>query len=299
MILLTGASGFIGGHLLNFLIDVYGSEHIVVLTSKPTTKCQYLLHNGYTFDDDLFIKNGYGNIETIIHAGAFTPKSSIDSNNIIGCYGNIKNTTKLLTSRLKKIKKFVYLSSLDVYDYSNTIEEYTLLNPESLYGHSKLYCEKLVKIWADEKIINHQILRIGHIYGPGEEEYQKLIPNTIRDVINNIDPVVFNGGIDLRSYIHVSDCCRLIIRAIELSQDVGPINIASDQSMCINDIVKLIIRISNKDLEIKYKEGNIISRNVTFNNAKMNKFLGVELISIDQGLLEEYDLMKKKLPIIK
>ena len=175
MILLTGATGFVGGHLLDALVDTFGSENIVALTSKPITKCRFLLHNGYSYVDDFFIKTDFADIDTIIHAGAFIPKSGAESNDILNCNSNILSTTRLITSTLHKIQKFIFLSTIDVYGCANTITEDTVTEPISLYGYSKLYCEKLITIWATQKSLNHQILRIGHVYGPGEEKYKKII----------------------------------------------------------------------------------------------------------------------------
>jgi nucleoside-diphosphate-sugar epimerase len=151
MILITGASGFIGSHLLSSIIELYGQEKILALTSKPTSKCKYLLHNDYSFDDDYFVNSGFENIEIIIHAGAFIPKSSSDGNNISECNSNVSSTAKLLTSNLPNIKNFVFFSTVDVYGYNSLISEETNLSPSSLYGHSKVYCEQMITAWAAKK----------------------------------------------------------------------------------------------------------------------------------------------------
>ncbi len=67
MILLTGASGFIGRHLISALIHEYGKDNILALTSAPVNDANYILHNDYNFDVDYFVKSGYGKkIEIII-----------------------------------------------------------------------------------------------------------------------------------------------------------------------------------------------------------------------------------------
>src|SRR6266496_3272379 len=96
MILLTGASGFIGKHLLRALTELYGTENIVSLTSVPLDGNKYLIHNDYNFDRDFFKNSGYGSIDTVIHAGAFIPKSGKDVDSIVNCNRNIFTTQKLL-----------------------------------------------------------------------------------------------------------------------------------------------------------------------------------------------------------
>ena len=92
MILLTGASGFIGKHLLQKLIKKYGKEQVVAFTSKPLAGCNYLLHNNYKFKAGLFKLKGYENIDTVIHAGAFIPKFGKEANNFTLSNSNIINT---------------------------------------------------------------------------------------------------------------------------------------------------------------------------------------------------------------
>ena len=65
-------------------------------------------------DDDYFVNSGFENIETIIHAGAFIPKSNSDANYINGSNSNIISTTKLLSSTLPKLKKFIFRSTFSL-----------------------------------------------------------------------------------------------------------------------------------------------------------------------------------------
>src|SRR5689334_20381319 len=109
MILVTGVSGFIGKHLLAALVREYGKDNVVALTSKPTSMCPYILHQNYTFDTDYFVKKGYLSIRTIIHAGAFTPKGTSESNDWKQSFSNINNTQKVLQLQLPELQKFVFL----------------------------------------------------------------------------------------------------------------------------------------------------------------------------------------------
>ena len=97
MILLTGASGFIGNHLLKILIELYGKEKLIALTSKPIQECRYVLHNNYNFDESVFIQKEMKNIDIIIHAGAYIPKIQANLNNITGSKSNIDSTYKRST----------------------------------------------------------------------------------------------------------------------------------------------------------------------------------------------------------
>lgn len=292
MLLLTGASGFIGKHLLPLLIEKYGKNNIVALTSKPISECPFLLHDNYQFEQDFFTKSEFQDIDTIIHAGAYTPKKGSESNEIDLSNSNIYNTQKLLNSTLPSLRKFVFLSTLDVYDNEDIISESTLENPISLYGYSKLYCEKMIEVWGKKHNKAIQILRIGHVYGPGEEVYQKVIPVTFKKVLKNESPQIWGTGNELRSFIYIKDVAKAVANSINLKENIGVVNLVSGQAISINEIANKIIKISKIDVKTEKIHANSIGRDLVFDNSKMRQWLLDKETDIDIGLYEEYEYLK-------
>lgn len=293
MILITGASGFIGSHLLSSIIKVYGQEKILALTSKPTSKCKYLLHNDYFFDDDYFVNSGFENIETIIHAGAFIPKSNSDGNSISECNSNVSSTAKLLTSNLPNIKNFVFFSTVDVYGYNSLISEETNLSPSSLYGHSKVYCEQMITAWAAQKKICHQILRIGHVYGEGEEKYTKIIPITMQRLLSNTPLQMYGDGSEIRSFIYIQDVVNAVINVLKIKKYAGIINLVGDEKISIKELVSEIITLSQKNPKIDIIKKTTPNRDLVFDNSKMRDLLCIPSVGLKEGLLKEWNYMKK------
>jgi nucleoside-diphosphate-sugar epimerase len=292
MILLTGASGFIGRHLLSKLIEIFGRENILVLSSKPTNSCRFLLHNNYNFDAEYVLKNGYENIKTIIHAGAFTPKNVDVANDIELSNSNILNTQKLLNLSLPLLENFIFLSTLDVYDNTEEISEETFEKPISLYGFSKLYCEKMIEFWGNKNKKIVQVLRIGHVYGAGEEAYDKIIPSTFKKILRNESVQIWGTGEELRSFINVNDVVGSIIKSLTLKESIGVVNVVSSQPISIIELVKKIINISKSDSKIEYIKPNTVGRSLIFNNAKLKKCLLFNETKIEVGLKDELDYMK-------
>lgn len=293
MILITGASGFIGKHLLKFLTAKYGRENIVALTSQPIENVQCVLHNNYRFEDDIFIKHGFENIETIIHAGSYTPKNGNEINNIHLSNSNISTTELLIGAHLPNLKKVIYLSAIDVYNSASIITEQSVESPVSMYAHSKLYIEKMLQNWAiqEKKVV--QILRIGHVYGPGEEAYAKLIPETFRKILLNQDLTIWGSGEELRSFIYIDDLVKSITKSIEYSENLGVINVVGSQPISILNLVEKIKTIANSSVAIEKAEGNFIGKNSVFDNQKLLKFLLDKETKLDDGLLTEYQFMKQ------
>lgn len=292
MILATGITGFIGKHLLKSLIDKYGKENIVALTSAPIVDCKYLLHNNYNFEANYFADSGFSHINTILHAGAFAPKNNSTANNIELCTSNILNTQKLLSANLPEFKKFIFLSTLDVYDDDKIITEESIVNPVSLYGSSKLYCEKMIEAWAKNNGKICQILRIGHVYGNGEEKYQKIIPITINKILSGQNIELWGEGTDLRTFIHVDDVVNAIIKSVELENYIYPINVVGDKSISIYELIQKLIILSKKKCEITKKETTTVTRNLIFDNSKLKKYLLSPQKTFDEGLLEEIKYME-------
>lgn len=292
MILITGASGFIGKHLLKALILNYGKENVIALTSLPLRNARYVLHKGYHFDEDYLLNEGCAEVETIIHAGAFIPKNNSNAAEVNFCNSNIASTASLLNSKFVKLRKVIYLSTIDIYSDEETISENSLISPVSLYGDSKLYCEKMITSWCNKNGLNSHILRIGHVYGPGEHKYQKLIPVTINKILNGSAIEIFGEGNDLRSYIYIRDVVKAIMNSISLKEDVGPINIVSANKITIKEVISKIIKISNTNSEILQFPALGKQRDLTFDNKKMrNHLLAVEE-DFDIGLEEEWLTMK-------
>lgn len=294
MILITGASGFIGKHLLDELVSVYGREHILALTSNPLKGCPYLLHHNYNFSKNYFVESGYANIETIIHAGAFTPKSGQQANNIDECNTNIFNTSLLLSSNLPELKKIIYLSTLDIYGNDDVISENTKVEPVSLYGDSKLYCEKLVMRWAQSNNSIAQILRIGHVYGPGEEAYQKIIPITIQKLLKKQPLQIWGSGKELRSFIYIKDVIKAIISSLTLDESIGAVNVVSAHKVSMESLVEKLITISGEKPEIEYIANSAVARDLVFDNTKMKTFLLQDELPLTDGLAIEWEYMKGK-----
>jgi UDP-glucose 4-epimerase len=293
MVLVTGASGFIGSALLDQLIAKFGSNNVLALTSKPTDKCNYLLHNDYLFDSDFFIKSGNQNINTIIHAGAFTPKNGNQANECYKCTSNITNTEALLKANIPNLKRFVFLSTLDVYGVCDVLTEESPVLPISLYGQSKVYCEKMIVSWAKQNRILPQILRIGHVYGPGEEQYQKVIPVMIKKILNNEPIQIFGSGMDIRSFIYIEDVIQAIIKSIDLDSFQGPINIVGGNQISIKKLAQILIKNAKSNTVVEFIETiNANHRNFIFDNSKMKKYLLNHETDLVLGLKREYNYMK-------
>ena len=292
-ILLTGANGFIGKHLIQYLEEHHSPflKNLLLSGSKTNLKYDTILTKNYHFaSDSLHNKK----IDYVIHLGAFIPKQSSEANLINKTTSNITSTLSLLEHLPKTVKKFIFISTIDVYGITNkVINESLVPKPISLYGHSKLYCERMVEEWGKKNNILIQILRIGHVYGTGEEKYHKIIPVTMQRILKGDTIQLFGEGKDIRSFIFITDVIQAIMNAIKLESYSGVTNIVGQEQITISELVYKIITIANRPTNIENINSVSKTRDLIFDNIKMKELLHKPKVGLDEGLRKEWDYMQK------
>lgn len=127
-------------------------------------------------------------------------------------------------------------------------------NPDSDYGWEKLFSERLWMAWMRNYQLNVVIGRFHNIYGPEGTYYggkEKAPAAVCRKVIKGTTHVEnWGDGLQTRSFLYIDDCIDAI--RLVMDWDVNfPINIGSEEAITIQDLYKLVIEISGKDLYIK------------------------------------------------
>jgi UDP-glucose 4-epimerase len=290
-LLITGSSGFIGSHLLQAACKKFGKDNVIVLSSKENEVCDYVLYDSnYNIKDEDKIK--ISGADVILHAGAYIPKSRMEKNTLHRCTGNIVFTDLLLSLDFKSLKKVVYISTVDVYKNEDVITESSPIEPESLYGLSKLYSEKMVTQFCNEKGVICQILRVGHVYGPGEKLYEKIIPTLIRNMLNGRGVELWGDGSELRSFIYIEDVIEAIMASIKFNEDLGVINIVSSQSISIVELIGMLRSLIDCNIDLIYKRYQGEKRNLCYDNTKMLEYLLKKETDLESGLLSEINYFK-------
>lgn len=271
--IITGTSGFIGARLLQAARLSYG-EDVTAFSSRPAEGSHIVYRDAPGFGLGRAEQALVEEAEVLIHAGAFTPKSGADANQIKCCNGNITFTEQLLGLPWNNLKKIVFLSSVDVYmNVDSIITESTLTVPASLYGLSKLYGERMVTLSAAERGIASQVLRIGHVYGPGEEKYSKVLPKAIQNIVAGKDVELWGDGKELRSFIYIEDVVTAILKAVTLREEPGVINVVSGNAISIRDLLDKLIAIGGRGTSIVRREFSGVTRDLVFDNAKLKRYL--------------------------
>lgn len=275
-ILVCGAGGFIGSHLVKRLVeqghwvrgvdlkypeywDTFASEFIKGDLRDPNVVNLVL---------DSSIDEVYQLAADMGGAGfCFTGENDADilhNSAII----NLNIAKQCVES---KVDKVFYSSSACAYpernqldpDNPNCIESSAYpADPDSEYGWEKLFSERIYLAFARNYGLNVRIARYHNIYGPhgtwdgGREKAPAAICRKVARAENNSSIEVWGPGTQTRSFLYVDECVEGTIRLMN-SDFEGPVNLGSDRMISILDFTKMIIKMSGKSLSISHIEGPV------------------------------------------
>ena len=169
----------------------------------------------------------------------------------------------------KKVKKVFYSSSACIYpEYNqldpnnpNCVEESAYpADPDSEYGWEKLFSERMYLAFKKNYGLDVSIARYHNIFGPegtwdgGKEKAPAAMCRKVIQANNNGSIEVWGPGNQTRSFLYIDECIEATIR-LTRSDFCGPVNIGSEEMISINDLAKMAIDISNKDVNIDNLDG--------------------------------------------
>jgi nucleoside-diphosphate-sugar epimerase len=288
-ILVTGASGFIGRRLVTRLRNG-GEARVLALERTPSAQTQTdrLSVALEALDRDYWKRLGVGAIEVIFHFGAYIPKNATSADLVQPIVAsNVQGTAALLASLPNTPDRFIFASSVDVYRRvdGRKIDEASEVGPTTLYGASKVFGEELVRSYARSTGCSYSILRLGHIFGPGEERFQRVIPSLIRAMLSRRQPQLSGDGATERDYLYVDDAVDAVVAA-SLCERIDPLNVVRGESISILDLAKLIADITGYEGTFSFSGSN--GDSLRFDNSEMLRVLGVRsFVSLREGLARE------------
>jgi len=266
-ILVTGGAGFIGKHLVKYLLDKGNTITIFDNFSNSEEKSlEYYIKSGVKivngdirkFDE---ILKETEDQDVLIHLAAKISVSQSILNPSETFEVNVDGTKNVLEACKKNyVKKIIIASSAAVYGEGSSgmkLKESAKTNPISPYGKSKLKMEQEIEKNNKNDCV---ILRFFNIFGIGQTpEYAGVITKFIEMISSNKPLEIFGDGMQTRDFVSINDVVESIYDAIKNGKN-GTYNIASGKAITINELAEFMISLSKKDLEIHHiseKHGDI------------------------------------------
>jgi dTDP-glucose 4,6-dehydratase len=262
-IVITGAAGFIGSHLSEALLD-RGYEVIGIdnLLTGDTANIAHLINRDFSFIKHDVTNYIYveGPVHFVLHWAS--PASPIDYLELpiptlkVGALG----THKALGLAKTKGARFVLASTSEVYgDPLEHPQKETYwgnvnpIGPRGVYDEAKRFAEAMTVAYHRFHGLDAKIVRIFNTYGPRMRVNDgRAVPAFISQALRNEDVTVFGDGTQTRSFTYISDLVDGIIRLM-LSSMNEPVNIGNPHEMTIEQIARIIIRMTGATSQIVYK----------------------------------------------
>lgn len=256
-VLVAGAGGFIGGHLVKKLIE---EGHTVRAVDKK------VLHNWYQIQAsaenlvaDLSEKSSAfqatENIDWVFNLAAdMGGMGFIENNKALCMMSSLINTHLLMGSVENKVKRYFFSSSACVYaSWHQTTESDISLkesdaypaDPEDGYGWEKLFGERMCRHFSEDFGLEVRIARYHNVYGPfgtfdgGEKAPAAACRKVLEFASNKVGKIeIWGDGRQVRSFTYISDCVEGTLKLMNSDFD-EPLNIGSSESITIQDLYNI------------------------------------------------------------
>jgi UDP-glucose 4-epimerase len=301
-VLLTGATGFLGGALLRRL-GGQGHEILVLGRSEPRGEglppLTFLPADLAEPEAVLRHREVLQGVERVAHFAAAMLRSSDPAADdpVRAAAVNVQGTASLLAALPPTVSSFCYASTIDVYGapvHVPVTEDHPVA-PATYYGATKHAAEVLLRVWSARTGVQVASLRIAQVYGPGDTS-AKAIPNFLRACLRGERPPVRGSGEDQRDYVYVDDVAEAALLALERRAG-GVFNIAGGTGISMRELLAAIQRLTGSTGDPGWAPASGSAGRIVFDVGRARARLGWEpRVGLEEGLRRTRDGMLQRAP---
>jgi CDP-glucose 4,6-dehydratase len=313
-VLVTGGTGFIGSWITRGLFE--RKANVVVLVRdlvQPHTEIipkVRAIVKGDILDYEFLLRilNEY-EIDTTYHLAAQAIVGVANKNPVSTFETNIRGTWNLLEAirNSKSIKRVIVASTDKVYGKHEKLPYTEDFELKGLYPYdaSKVCEDILARTYFNTYGLPITVTRFANVYGGGDFNFSRIIPDTIRSLLLNKQPIIRSDGTPVRNYIYIFDVVNAyLLLAERIEKAIGnAFNFGTNKPISVLELVNLIIKVSGKNIAptVEGKEvpkGEIDKQYLDSSKAK--RILGWEAkVPLEEGLKHTYEWYGKNIDIIK
>lgn len=265
-VFVTGITGFLGSHLAKELVNRGANVVGLVRDSIP----QSFIYEGKEIEnikivsgklEDLALLEralGEYEVDTVFHVAAQAIVGVANRNPISTFEANIQGTWNLLEACRKSplVKRIIVASSDKAYGDQEKLpyDETMPLHGQHPYDVSKSCTDLIAQTYFKSYGLPVCITRCGNLYGSGDLNFNRIIPQTIRSILNGEKPVIRSDGTLIRDYFYVEDAVNAYILLAEKIEELNiageAFNFSNEVQYTVKDIVEEILKAMNSNLEV-------------------------------------------------
>ncbi len=295
-ILVTGGTGFIGGHLIEELLAAGHQLSVLSLSGKFPNSSSFLgdkvtmIHGD--FGDSSILDKAIAGKDWVLHvAWESVPGTSMNGLSS-DLQGSVSGSVRLAQCCAEHGAKLIFVSSGGtVYGASKVLPvvEGEREEPISAYGVAKLMVEKYLRVVGRESGLEYVILRPANVYGPRQNlsRGQGVIGIWFNRILNGENLLIYGDGGVVRDYLYVKDMVRAARILVETECANGEtFNIGSGVGVSLNEVIEIISRVVGKDLEVERlpaRKCDVVS-NVLDSSHAMTKLDWIPKHDLEEGL---------------
>lgn len=260
-IVVTGGAGFIGSHIVESLVTA--GHQVTVFDNFHTGRRDNLktvINDIRIIEDDIrhfeALVSAFKGADVVSHQAAQLEIFRSTDEPLFDLEVNTIGTLNVLKAAARcNISKIVNASSACIYgQVEGLTSEVCPTNPNWAYGVSKLAAEKYCDIYSNYHNLPVVNLRYGITYGE-REWFRRVLTIMCKRVINNLPPVVFGDGEQIRDFIYVKDLVRLHNIAMFDDRANGrSYNVGTGIGTSIKDLATKVVGAAGKDLQVVYEK---------------------------------------------
>lgn len=307
-IVVLGAGGFIGNHLVNALKlqghTVVGADLKFPEFSSTQADVFHIADLRDVNEVDKILNNDVDEVYQLAAdmGGAGYIFTGDNDSNILHNSSMI-NLNVLDVMARKNLPKVFYSSSACIYPgYRQTTADIESLpeasaypaEPDSEYGWEKLFSERLYITYAKNYNIQVRIARLHNVFGPlgtwqgGREKAPAALCRKVATAQDGIVEI-WGPGDQTRSFLYIDECITGIQKIMN-GKHQGPINLGSDRKISVNDLALLIAQLNNKKIELRHVEGPTGVKGRNSDNTLIKQLLGwAPANNLEYGLVQTYN----------
>ncbi len=290
-VLVTGAGGFIGVHLVRAL-TACGTRVIAASRNAFDSPAGVQRHVGELREPEDFTPLLIG-CRAVVHLASTSTPGSTAGDPLAELDTNLYATLALLRALQTRpdIQLLFVSSGGNLYPPGQTAAvENTATLPRSYHGAGKASAEQFIAAWCAQYGAHASILRPSNVYGPGQKERHgfAVIPTAMRCLLRREQLTIWGDGSALRDYLYIDDFIALCLATINRPDGSGYeiFNASSGHSISLNDLLAMIEAVAGHVLQRKYAAQRAVDlpRVALDHNAASHQFAWSPAVDLHEGL---------------